>query len=612
MPLREDILNPIPGDNPSGKDLRYAPIYDKIKEARREDDDLGQGAWQYDRKTADYGAVIRLAQDAIATQTKDLQLAVWLTHSLLKSQGFTGLRDGLTLCHGLIQNFWDTLYPELDEGDAEPRALPLDWMGTSATSNVGGSRLEADVKKIALTRDGYDFYQQKDCRTVLTEEQAKTKEQKAARDAALKEGKLSQEAFDKSFGETPKAFYAESEKSLDACLRVLGDLDKLCTEKFGGAAPSFGKLKGSLEEVRHAVHGFLQKKREFEPDPVEEAPPPAVDAAAGTAEGAPPATAGGSPGPALDLTFTMKASAEPPDRIAAIGSVAAAAQFLRKREPYSPAPYLMLRGLRWGELRASSDPGVLEAPPTEIRRQIRILALNNRWSDLLEVAENVMALPCGRAWLDLQRFVVEACVALGSDYNAIAIAIRSELRTLLRDLPELLVAVLTDETPAANPETQTWLRELIAEPADASPRANSPLLPVIDGFQAPGWQKKFIDPHSLATEAMRKGQPQKAFEILYKDVERQRSGRGRFQRKVQLAQLFIGARKDSIAQPLLDDIAAAVENHKLEEWEDREMVAGVLAFLLQSSKKIQGDAKLKQAIFERVCRLDPVQAFSVG
>ncbi len=40
MPLREDILNPIPGDNPSGKDLRYAPIYDKIKEARREDDDL--------------------------------------------------------------------------------------------------------------------------------------------------------------------------------------------------------------------------------------------------------------------------------------------------------------------------------------------------------------------------------------------------------------------------------------------------------------------------------------------------------------------------------------------------------------------------------------------
>jgi hypothetical protein len=32
---------------------------------------------------------------------------------------------------------------------------------------------------------------------------------------------------------------------------------------------------------------------------------------------------------------------------------------------------------------------------------------------------------------------------------------------------------------------------------------------------------------------------------------------------------------------------------------------------MQSSKKIQGDAKLKQAMFERICRLDPVQALSV-
>src|ERR1035438_10870409 len=99
---------------------------------------------------------------------------------------------------------------------------------------------------------------------------------------------------------------------------------------------------------------------------------------------------------------------------------------------------------------------------------------------------------------------------------------------------------------------------------------------------------------------MRRGQPQKAFEILNKEIERQRSGRGRFQRKLQLAQVCIGAGKDAIAQPLLDDIAAAVENHKLEDWEDREMVAGVLAFLMQASKKIQGDAKVKQAMFERI------------
>lgn len=599
MPLREDILNPIPGDNPSGQDLRYAPVYDKIKEARREDDDLNQGAWQHERKVADHGAVVKLAQEALATQSKDLQLAAWLTESLVKTRGFAGLLDGLALCHGLIERFWDTLYPVLDEDDLELRAMPLDWIG---------SRLDVPLKGVALSKDGYNFFQHKESRAVLPEDQAKTKEQKAEREKALKEGKLAPETFDRSFGETPKAFYAEAEKILDACLATLHTLNELCDEKFGDATPSFGKLRTGLEDIRHVVHGFLQKKREFEPDPVEEAPPEAaVEAAQGS-----PAIVTQSAVAGVDLTYAMKASAEPSDRMAAIGNVAAAAQFLRKREPYSPAPYLMLRGLRWGELRASSDPEVLEAPPTEVRRQIKLLALQNRWMDLLEAAENVMALPCGRAWLDLQRFAVEACVALGSDYNAIAIAIRSELRTLLRDLPELLDTVLTDETPAANPETRTWLRELIAEPGDASPRPNASRLPVMDGDgQAPGWQKKFIDPHALAVEAMRKGQPQKAFEILYKEVDRQRSGRGRFQRKLQLAQLCLGAGKEAIAQPLLDDIQAALETHKLEDWEDREMVAGVLAFLLQSSKKIQGDAKAKQAIFERICRLDPVQAFSV-
>jgi hypothetical protein len=78
-----------------------------------------------------------------------------------------------------------------------------------------------------------------------------------------------------------------------------------------------------------------------------------------------------------------------------------------------------------------------------------------------------------------------------------------------------------------------------------------------------------------------------------------------------LAQLCLAAGKDAVAQPLLDDIAAAIEAHKLDDWEERELVAGALAFVLQSSRKVQADAKTKQALFERICRLDPAQALSV-
>lgn len=600
MSLRDDILDPIPGENPSGADLRYAPLYDKIKEARREDDELAQGAWQHERKIADHNLAVRLAEEAIATATKDLQLAVWLTESLLKTRGFGGLQNGLSLCKGLILNFWDTLYPVLEDGDAEYRAAPLTWLG---------SRVEVTVKKTPLCRDGYNFLQYKDSRVVGYEDQAKSKEQKAARDAALKEGKIAPEVFDKSFAETPKAFYAEAEKELNASSHALSALNDLCDEKFGEASPSFGRLKSALEDVCHVVHGLLQKKREFEPDPVEEIPlaPQQPTSSETVAVGSPLSPAMGDASDSASLTYLM---AEPADRAAAMSAIASAAAFLRKRDVHNPAPYLMLRGFRWGELRAARTETALEAPPTEVRRHIKALALNNRWSEVLEAGEEIMAQPYGRAWLDLQRFSIEACAALGDDFNAIAIGIRSELRALLNDLPQLLDATLADDTPAGNPATQAWLHELLAEPAGA-PRSPNRAAPIFDRTQDAAWKKQFIDPYILAKEAMRQGQPQKAFELLHNEVDRQRSGRGRFQRRLQLAQLCIGAGKDAIAQPLLDDLAAAVETHKLEEWEDRELVAGVLVLLMQSSKKIQADAKVKQAIFDRICRLDPVQAFSV-
>src|SRR6266566_3867190 len=91
MPLREDLLQPIPGSNPAGANLRYDPIYDKIKEARREEEDVDQGDWKRTRKVADWPQVIKLAGDALATKSKDLQIAAWLTEAMLKQEALGGL-----------------------------------------------------------------------------------------------------------------------------------------------------------------------------------------------------------------------------------------------------------------------------------------------------------------------------------------------------------------------------------------------------------------------------------------------------------------------------------------------------------------------------------------
>src|SRR4051812_19269746 len=128
MSLRDELLAPIAGDNPAGVDMRYDPLFDKIKEARREDDDVPQGEWQSARKVADWPVVIKLAKDALSSRTKDLQLAAWLTEAQLRREGFAGLRDGLDLLAGLVEQYWDHVYPEIDDGDAEMRAAPLEWV----------------------------------------------------------------------------------------------------------------------------------------------------------------------------------------------------------------------------------------------------------------------------------------------------------------------------------------------------------------------------------------------------------------------------------------------------------------------------------------------------
>src|SRR5438270_2863727 len=155
MPLRNDLLNPISEGNPSGENLRYAPAYDKIKEARREDDDAPQGEWRRERKLADWPTVIKLSTEALSKKSKDLQLAAWLTEALIKRNGMAGLLDGLQVLGALIETFWDNLYPELEDGDAEFRAAPVGWVA---------EKLDITVKNTPLTRSGYDFYKYKESR----------------------------------------------------------------------------------------------------------------------------------------------------------------------------------------------------------------------------------------------------------------------------------------------------------------------------------------------------------------------------------------------------------------------------------------------------------------
>lgn len=604
MPLRDDLLNPIPGPNPSGENLRYAPVYDKIKEARREDDDAPQGDWQRERKTADYALVLKLVGEVLATKSKDLQLGVWLAEALLKKEGFSGLRAGLELIRKLIEEFWESLYPELEDGDAELRAVPLEWLG---------GRLDIPLRSAPITRNGFSWFKYKESRGVGYEADAGTESKAEARAAAIAEGKLTGEEWDAAFAASNKAFYVALEAELDAVLELIESLGSLCEEKFADSNPSFSPLRTTTEEIRHTVHGLLQKKRETEPDE----PAEAVDDGWSTTEAVAEeeAAPGGEAASVRPKARKGALSAEPADKEDAYQRIVTVAEYLRREDPYSPAPYLLLRGLRWGELRAagaSVDASILEAPPTGIRQSLKRLALEYEWQQVLDLAESAVSQPCGRGWLDAQRYAVRAATELG--YEQIAAAIRGELMALLAAYPDLPEATLLDDTPTANPETKAWLKEIA--PASAGTTES---VYTMASEEKPGRDEEGgaalgapVDAYDLAREAVRSGHAEQAIDILTREVAAERSGRGRFQRRLQLAELCLIAGHERIAQPILEQLAAEMDRRGLEDWESSSMIAHPLALLHRCLCRSGAADEVKQTIYDRICRLDPMQALTCG
>ena len=297
----------------------------------------------------------------------------------------------------------------------------------------------------------------------------------------MDDGKLTPEEFDQACNETPRAAYEQWMEQLDGCLESLDLLNPLCEEKFGDYAPNFGGLRKTVEELKQTVRILLGKKAAPAPEPEPEAASSSWSSSSWASEPEQPAesqeAAAAAPARAPARPKGPLAP-EPVDRDDAIERVVAVTSWYRQNDYYSPVPYMLLRGIRWGELRAGGtevDASLLEAPPTEIRQNLKRFASEADWAQVLETAETAAGMPCGRGWLDVQRYAVRACQETG--YEAAATAIRAGLRGLLADYPQLPDLTLLDDTPTANAETKAWLAEFVNPPAAAPEESFIPALP---------------------------------------------------------------------------------------------------------------------------------------
>ena len=265
----ESILASLKGENPAGENLQYT-LHGEIQEARREDDVLDKGDWKHHLKKADWEKVISLCTEALSKQSKDLQIAVWLTEALTVTDGFEGFGTGLTIIRGLLEQFWDHLYPEIEDGDLDYRAGRLEFLNNNLWSRI---------KSIPVTdssaKAGFSWIQWEESRRVGYEGDAG---QKDIRNALIAEGKITGEEFDTAVSYSSKDFYSNLTENLMICRQEFERLDQIVDEKFGDNSPRLAELRTALEDCDTLIGKILKEKKALEPDEPEPGSNPNISA----------------------------------------------------------------------------------------------------------------------------------------------------------------------------------------------------------------------------------------------------------------------------------------------------------------------------------------------
>jgi type VI secretion system protein ImpA len=237
----------------------------------------------------------------------------------------------------------------------------------------------------------------------------------------------------------------------------------------------------------------------------------------------------------------------------------------------------------------------------------------DQWAGLLEESEQAIGEPEGGGWLDPHFYSVRALEAIGHEHAARAC--KAILASCLKDHEAWTGAVLRDGTPGASRATREWIEGEFGAPdrppapefdGRIGPVEPTVVAPAADGPGSADGPAAEPDAWDEARELSRSGRLNEAFAVMVRAVRQARTGRERFLRTLQQAELCLASDRPALALPLLEMLAHRIDDMRLEQWEDGSICARVLSHLYRCLKG-KDDARAT-AIYNRLCQIDAGEA----
>ncbi|WP_024617963.1 type VI secretion system protein TssA [Pseudomonas kilonensis] len=346
--LVSQLLEPISAESPCGPDLRYEPEYDQLRELRREDDtSLPTGVWQSSIKRALWPDLERLATTLLLERSKDLMISAWLGEAWLHMAGLEGLPGSLALVAGLCERYPEQLHPQADEGDQSWRVIPLEWLARRY-SEVLLTRVPLfDGREQAFAAFCLDDWQRLQRQQVLVND---SKNAKASAETARND----QKKLGELIRNTPLSFWLHRQGSLMLSLQHLQRLEAWSDAYLGNLAPGYKSLQDVMQALLTLVEEFIA----MHPQQPTVAPVQTSTTSTSQPQAAP-----------------AQVFQEPANREEAYRQLLVIAGYLARTEPHSPVPYLIRRGVEWGNKPLSELLGELISADAESRRLWTLLGV---------------------------------------------------------------------------------------------------------------------------------------------------------------------------------------------------------------------------------------------
>ncbi|MFT8674374.1 MAG: type VI secretion system protein TssA [Acetobacter sp.] len=328
------LLLPINEHSPAGDDVRsdYSPasLYYKLRDARadaRAAERAGDASPGDAIAPPEWRDVQKISSQILLEKAKDLEAAAWLAESLVRSDGLAGLTFGASVIQGLVERYWDHLYPMPDEDGMETRVAPV----TGLNGEGGDGTLIQPLRKLELFKDRngepvmlFQYEQSAELQTIADPKRL---------EARIEAGVVPYETMTASARAAPAAHYTAMMTDLQAAKAAWRGMGDALERAAGPDAPPTSRVAGVLDQIEDFLNRY--------------APAPS-GAEAGVDVVADETVAQTSAGQAAPVGIAAPRPLV--TREDALSRLAEVAEFFRRAEPQSPLAYTLEEAIRRGRM----------------------------------------------------------------------------------------------------------------------------------------------------------------------------------------------------------------------------------------------------------------------